>query len=205
MNDWNTHLGKNTNHPRKGSSIKVEPIRDLEAIKKIKQLLAERPRDLCLFTFGINSAYRCGELLSITVGQVQNLKAGDRFEIKQSKNQRYRAITINQTVVDAIEKWLHSHPYQKPDAPLFISKKDKQALSVSAVNRMIKGWCSEVQLSGNFGTHSMRKTWGYHQRVQNNQPVPLLMAAFGHASEAQTLEYLCIQDGEISELYGMEL
>ena len=53
--------------------------------------------------------------------------------------------------------------------------------------------------------YTMRKTWGYHQRVQNKQPIPLLMVAFGHTSQAQTLEYPCIQDNEIRDLYDLEL
>lgn len=205
MNEWNRHLGKNTNHPPKGSSIKVEPIRDRDAINDIKRLLTDKPRDLCLFTFGINTAYRAGELLSLKVGQVEHLKAGDRLEIKQPKNGKYRAATINQTVADALQNWLAVHPNPTPPAPLFVSKKGKKALTVSAVNRLIKSWCADVGLKGNYGSHTMRKTWGYHQRIQNDQPIPLLMAAFGHASQAQTLEYLCIQDDEISDLYGMEL
>lgn len=37
-------------------------------------------------------------------------------------------------------------------------------------------------------------------------PVALLMRAYGHASETQTLEYLCIQPKEIRDLYlTMEL
>ncbi len=195
----------NANHPAKGSSIKVEPIRDLDAIACLKDLLRDRPRDLCLFTFGINTAYRAGELLSLKVEQVAGLSEGDRFELKQSKNGKYRAITINRTVATSLSDWLAQHPDPNPNGPLFISKKGGQALTVSAVNRMIKSWCHEINLKGNYGTHTMRKTWGYQQRVQNNQPVPLLMAAFGHTTQAQTLDYLCIQDAEISDLYGMEL
>jgi hypothetical protein len=61
-------------------------------------------------------------------------------------------------------------------------------------------------LSGNYGSHTLRKTWGYHQRTDNDAPVALLMRAYGHASEWQTLEYLCIQPEEIRELYlQMEL
>jgi len=41
------------NHPAKGSSIKVEPIRDRRAIADIKALLKDNPRNLCLFTLGI--------------------------------------------------------------------------------------------------------------------------------------------------------
>ena len=89
----------NLNHPKKGSSIKVEPIRSARSIKSIKRLLKDNPRDLCLFTFGINTAYRAGEILSLTIGQVAHLKAGDRLEVKQSKSGKYRAVTLNKVVV----------------------------------------------------------------------------------------------------------
>ena len=69
--------GQNPNHPAAGSTIKVEPIRDKRAIARIKKILVDRPRDLCLFTLGINTAYRANELLSLKVGQVKNLQAGD--------------------------------------------------------------------------------------------------------------------------------
>ena len=197
---------RNANHPKKGSTTKVEPIRKPESIQAIKSLLKDHPRDLCLFTFGINTAYRAGEILSLTVGQVEHLKTGDRLEIKQPKSQKYRAITINKTVQNSIQHWLTSHPKaQQKHVPLFISQRTGRALTVSTVNNMIKRWCRDVELSGNYGSHSMRKTWGYHQRVYNNQPIPLLMVAFGHTTQAQTLEYLCVQDDEIRDLYGMEL
>lgn len=195
----------NANHPKKGSSIKVEPIRDLDSIAKIKALLADNPRDLCLFTFGINTAYRAGEILALTVGQVDYLKAGDRLDLKQTKNGKYRAATVNRSVTDVLAAWLEAHPDPRPNAPLFQSRKTGKTLTVSAVNKLVKSWCAEIDLKGNYGSHSMRKTWGYHQRIQMNQPIPLLMAAFGHATQAQTLEYLCIQEEEIQGLYGLEL
>lgn len=196
---------RNANHPVKGSSTKVEPIRDLKAIKRIKKLYADKPRDLCLFTMGINTAYRAKELLSLTVGQVDHLEAGDRLDIKQSKNRQYRATTLNRTVVASIDNWLRHHPDLHEDAPLFRSFLTGDALKVSTVNNMVKQWCREVGLRGNYGSHSLRKTWGYHQRVQNGQPLPLLMAAYGHATQAQTLAYLCIQEEEIADLFAMEL
>lgn len=36
----------------------------------------------------------------------------------------------------------------------------------------------------------LRKTWGYMQRTKQDTPIPLLMQAFGHASQQQTLAYL---------------
>jgi len=197
---------KNANHPKKGSTTKVEPIRGPKSIKAIKKNLKDQPRNLCLFTFGINTAYRAGEILSLTVGQVQHLQAGDRLEVKQPKSKKYRAITINKTVEAALKNWLSHHPkLDDKHAPLFISQRTGRALTVSTVNNLVKKWCRDIKLAGNYGSHSMRKTWGYHQRVYNNQPIPLLMVAFGHTSQAQTLDYLCVQDDEIRDLYSMEL
>lgn len=61
--------GQNPNHPPAGSTIKLEPVRDKKAIKRIKMLLADRPRDACLSTLGINTAYRANELLSLTAAR----------------------------------------------------------------------------------------------------------------------------------------
>jgi integrase len=189
------------NNPKRGSSIKVSPIRELAAIKLIKKSLSNDPRNLCLFTLGINTAYRACELLSCNIGQVRDLKPGDFLDLKQSKNKKYRMVTVNNTVVEMINQWLLLHPLKDFDeAPLFLSKQGS-ALNVSSLNRMVKKWCAEAILTGNYGSHSLRKTWGYHQRIQNNAPLPLLTEAYGHSSQKQTLDYLGIQGDEIQQLY----
>lgn len=81
MND----LSRNYNHLKSGDTIKVEPIRNLQAISKIKTLLLKQPRNYCLFVLGINTAFRASELLSIRVGHVAHLLPGDILEIKQQK------------------------------------------------------------------------------------------------------------------------
>ncbi len=53
----------------------------MKAIKRIKKFYADKPRDLCLFTFGINRAYRAKEILSLKVGQIEHLEVGDRLEL----------------------------------------------------------------------------------------------------------------------------
>ena len=134
----NENQSRNPNHPKRGSSIKVNPITELSAIKRIKRQLANKPRDLCLFTLGINTAYRANELVSIKVGQVDYLKTQDRLDLKQSKNKKYRSITLNATAVEAIQNWLEVHPDVRPDAPLFISAKTKLALNSVTVTSMVK-------------------------------------------------------------------
>lgn len=196
----------NSNHPKRGSSTKVEPIRELAAIATIKKNLSDRPRDLCLFTLGINTAYRANELLSIRVGQVAHLKAGDTLDLMQSKNGRYRMITLNGTAANAIQDWLAVHPAPENDAPLFPSQRTRKALTVSPFINMVKRWCGDAGLKGNYGSHTLRKTWGYHQLRGNTKTpphlvLPLLMEAYGHARQQQTLEYLCIQSDEVASLF----
>lgn len=86
------------------------------------------------------------------------------------------------------------------------SPKSRKALTVSAVNRLVKKWCLEVGAHGqNFGSHTLRKTWGFHQRVVNRAPIPLLREAFGHTSQTQTLAYIGIQAEGVQALFEMEL
>jgi len=195
--------GENPHHPVTGSATKVEPIRDLKAIKRIKKLLAEDPRNLCLFILGINTAYRANEILSITVPQVEHLQTGDTLELKLSKQNKYRATPLNSNVIEAIQHWLIVRKGD-PQGYLFNSQRGA-VLTVPTLTNMVKAWCLNAGLRGNYGSHSLRKTWGYQQRIQNNAPLPLLMEAYGHSTQRQTLDYLGIQAEEISDLYTLAL
>ncbi len=194
--------GQNPNHPTAGSTIKVEPIRDRKAIARIKKILADRPRDLCLFTLGINTAYRANELLSLKVGQVQALRAGDVLDLKQRKTHKYRPVTLNATAVAAIQAWLAIRDLQ-PEDYLFTGQRG--CLTVETMSTRVKTWCQDVGLKGNYGSHTLRKTWGYWQRLERGTAIPLLMEAFGHATQQQTLAYLGIQSDEIAQIYELEL
>ena len=105
---------KNPNHPKKNSSIKVEPIRDRSAIKRIKKLLADQPRNLALFTLGINVAFRANELVALNVADVAHLPVGGVLDHKQKKTKKYRAVVINQSAHTALHQWLAVRPPQTP-------------------------------------------------------------------------------------------
>jgi integrase len=78
-------------------------------------------------------------------------------------------------------------------------------LTVPSVIRLVKAWCKAINLQGNFGSHTLRKTWGYHQRVTFGTDIPRLMICFNHSSQRQTLDYLCVQPEEIKDVYENEL
>lgn len=195
------------NHPKSGDTIKVEPIKEQKDIKAIKRLLADKPRDLAIFIVGINTNLRASDLLKITIGQIRNLQPGEHFSIREQKTGKDKSITINKTVYEAIRDLLELYSPGTPDsAPLFQSRKgQQQPLCVPYLNGLVKGWCKEINLKGNYGSHTLRKTFGYMHRTVNNTDLPTLMQMFNHSSQKQTLDYLCIQPEEIRDAYMFEL
>ena len=189
----------NLNHPKKGSTIKVEPIKELKDIGTIKKLLADNPRDFALFTIGINTNLRASDLLRIKVGMVRGLQPNDEIEVREKKTKKNKRITLNKACIDAIRNLLASKPFKDSDY-LFQSQR-AEVLIVPSVVRMVKKWCKAINLKGNYGSHTLRKTWGYHQRVTFGTDIPRLMVCFNHSTQRQTLDYLCIQPAEIRDVY----
>ena len=194
--------GQNYNHPRKGSSIRVDPIKHRKDIRNIKKLLADRPLDFCLFTLGINTNLRASDLLSIKVHQVKELKPNDEIVLNEKKTKKERRITLNTAAISSIQALLASKEYQDEDH-LFAGQRG--VLTVPTVNQKVKSWCRAFNLKGNYGSHSLRKTWGYHQRIRFGTDLPRLMVCFNHTTQRQTLDYLCIQPQEIKDVYQNEL
>jgi integrase len=195
--------GENMNHPKSKSQIKVEPIKDLKDIATIKKVLADSPRDYALFVIGINTNLRASDLLKLTAGQIRGKKPMDEIEIREKKTGKIRRITLNKTCIDAIVKLLASGPYA--DADYLFKSQRGPVLTVPSLHRLVKSWCRTVNLKGNYGSHTLRKTWGFHQRTTFGVGLPELMECFNHSTQKQTLTYLCIQPEEIKDVYSNEL
>lgn|SRR5574340_158094 len=192
-------MKKNQNHPRKGSRIKVEPIRDVKDIRLIGKLLEDRPLYAALFTVGINTNLRASDLISLKIGQVRGLAPMGEIEIWERKTGKLRRVTINKHALDAISALLRAFPGQDDD-DLF--RGQRGTLTVGSVHRLVKSWCRSIHLRGNYGSHTLRKTWGYHQRVTYGVGLPELMTCFNHATQRETLNYLCVQPQEIRSVYA---
>jgi integrase len=202
-------MKQSDNHPRKGSSIRVDPIRDPKDIRLIKKILAERPRDFALFVLGINTNLRASDLLRIRISDVRYLKPGEYFTLREKKTAKLRSITLNKAVFEAIVLLLGSLSSIDDSDYLFQSRKKCSAsggmLTVSYLNSLVKSWCREINLRGNYGAHTLRKTFGYVHRTVFGTDIPTLMEMFNHSSQRQTLTYLGIQSSEIRDAYLKEI
>jgi integrase len=187
---------KNPNRPAKGSCITVEPIRKLKDIKAIKKLLTDNQRDYLLFTIGINNGLRVGDLLRLRVRDIHHLRVGQHITIRESKTKKDNILVVNKSVYKALKNYLYTSQSAEDDF-LFPSRKGNGAITISAVNNLLKKWTAAINLRGNYGAHSLRKTWGYLQRTEYGVGFEVIAKRFNHSNPAVTMRYLGIQDKEI--------
>ena len=197
----------------------AEPIKDKNDIIRISQYLIseERFRDNMLFIVGINFGLRVSDLRTLRFSNLINddFTFRDRFPIleKKTKNtrkrQKNRYITINSAVIDAVTLYLENTPGVRLDDYMFKSASNNSIgknvpISKQGVDLMLKGVARDLGLGNRMATHSLRKTFAYHQMVMSgNDPRKLLLLQkmFGHSSAAQTLDYIGITSEEIDDAY----
>lgn len=197
----------------------AEPIKDMNDIIRISQYLIskERFRDNMLFIVGINFGLRVSDLRTLRFSNLINddFTFRDRFPIleKKTKNtrkrQRNRYITINSAVIDAVTLYLENTPGVRLDDYMFKSVSNNSCgknapISKQGIDLMLKAVARDLGLGNRMATHSLRKTFAYHQMVMSgNDPRKLLLLQkmFGHSSAAQTLDYIGITSEEIDDAY----
>jgi integrase len=195
---------KKRNQPAKGSRITVDPIQKIVDIRAISKLLEGSPRDRLLFVMGINNGIRTGDLLKLKVKDVRHLKAGDYITIKESKTKKDNVLVVNKTVYKALKNYFDKVQL-KNDEYLFASRKGNKPLQTKSINRLIKSWTKSINLKGNYGAHTLRKTWGYIQRTKHGVGFEIICKRFNHSSPSVTMRYLGIQDKEVHETLMNEI
>lgn len=186
----------------------VEPIRDIKKVTQIKNILRweNNIRDLLLFELWINSALRISDLLTLKVKDLfdSNLCPNDFFDIKEKKTWKVNRITITPKVKETLKLYADSYPQtiQCTDYFIFFQKKTFP-LGIKAIWRKMS-WlfmskiCKDVWLKGNFGNHTLRKTWWYQARM-NAIPLEIIQHKLNHSSLAVTQRYLGVTADEIME------
>ena len=147
----------------------VEPIRNRKKIAQIKNLLRgeERFRDLLLFTVGINIALRISDLLRLRVEHFLDAKKRHRrqFVIRAEKRGKRQEVVVNDSIREVLGEYLDAYPDVARDPNHFIFFNTQTGNYHRSIKRgqawkFITTICQSVGLRGNFGTHSLRKTWG---------------------------------------------
>lgn len=170
----------------------VEPLRTPEEIYQFKSALHDLggDRNKFLFTLGINTGLRISDLVKLKVGDIYGKPYTDLLEKKTQKKRRLHLIAIQGDIVEyCVDK--------RPDDFLFPSRTGKNHISTTQAYRILAAageWIGRKDI----GTHTMRKTFGYHF-YKKTKDVYTLMEIFGHASPTITKKYIGIREDEIAE------
>ncbi len=186
----------------------VEPIRDRKKIAQIKNLLRgkKRFRDLLLFTVGINTALRISDVLQLRIADflTEQGTSRTRFWVRERKTGKRHEVTVNESIREALSEYLAAYPdiSASPEHFTFFNSEFNRytvPLKRGQVWKIISSICKEVGLRGNFGTHSLRKTWGYQARMQGVD-LALIMYKLNHESLKETKRYIGITDEELADV-----
>lgn len=178
----------------------VEPIRDKSKIDLVKQILKKKAlRDYILFLIGINSGLRISDILNLKVGDVLDK---NYIELKEQKTKKYKKIPISDYLKIELKIFTNG---RNPNEWLFASQKGMKAISRVQAYRIITNACYKAGIDCKIGTHTLRKTFGYHF-YKINKDVALLQNILNHSSPSITLRYIGInQDIIDSKLKSFNL
>lgn len=168
----------------------VQPIRDPDVIEGIKQYLKIRSiRNYLFFCFGIYSGLRVGDLLSLRVGMVK----GTHISIIEQKTKKPKKFLIHPIIREDLNRYIAG---KRDEDYLFPSRQIKtksrlrgRPIDRSTAYRMLNDAAREFGLK-EIGTHTMRKTWGYHLYRQDSRNLALLMEMYNHSDQTITLRYI---------------
>src|SRR5699024_14809 len=145
-------------------------------------------RDTLIFLIGINTGLGVNDLVRL---RVRDVKDKHIVEIREGKTNKRREINI--------EMWQEKRQAyiedKHPDDYLFTSQQGSKPITTTQVYRILTD-AADFLGRDDIGTHTMRKTFGYHHYKQFKD-VAILQEIFNHAAPSITKRYIGIRQDEI--------
>lgn len=164
----------------------VEPIRDMNLVLDIADYLkAQRYRDYMLFIFGIYSGLRISDILPF---RVRDLRDKDYIMIRETKTNKEKRFPINDELKPILREYIRD---KKDYEYLFQSKQGKnKPITRQQAYNILKGAANAFGMDA-IGTHTLRKTFGYHMYQQTKDAVTI-KEILNHSDISITLRYIGI-------------
>ena len=181
----------------------VEPIRSRQEINRMYfYLKGENPKYGLLFKFGLNTGLRISDILSVKIEDVFKSKYEfhNYLVLCEKKTGKEKKIKLNAALKKEILAYMKTRD-AAPNPYLFYSNKGGHLSRIQAY-RVLKDAANFCGVE-NFGTHSLRKTWGYWTYKNSKYNIGLIMDTFNHSSQRITLRYIGISQDQKDELYSL--
>jgi len=162
----------------------VEPIRDKRDVYAMKKYLYEKnEKYYIMFITGIYLGLRINEILKMKIGDVKNKK---ECKFRQSKTGKEITVAYNPELLKAYKSYCQG---KTPDEAL-IPNKNNEYKPISRVRayQVLREAAERFKIP-NVGTHSLRKTCGYHYYKQTKD-IATLQVWFNHEHMSDTLRYI---------------
>lgn len=152
--------------------------------------------------FSLYTGLRANELLSLRLENVFDKgKVPDYLNIWQSKNKKWRKISVAQGLKDVLKHLDRRTGFILPG-------RGDEPMAQQWVNEKIKGLSSKygIAMPSELSTHALRKTFA--RKIMDKNPgreekmLVLLSEIFGHTSTAITRRYLGLRQEEIDLAYN---
>lgn len=171
----------------------VEPIRDKRDIAAMKKYLKDKnEKYYIMFITGINLGLRINEILAMSVGDVKNRT---RQKFRQRKTGKEITVAYNAELIKSYREYCKN---RAPDEALIPNNRNEyKAISRYMAYKVIKEAAEHIGID-NIGTHSLRKTCGYHYYKQT-MDIATLQVWFNHKYQADTLRYIGITSENICD------
>jgi integrase len=171
----------------------VQPIRTITELNDFKWSLKRNcsERDYTLFLIGINTGLRVSDLVKLKVSELLKKKT---LKVVEKKTSKVREINLT-NIYDEIQQYIKTLP--EGCDWMFPSRQGTNHITTTQAYRQLVKAGEGVDIEG-IGTHTMRKTFGYHYYQRTNN-IAVLMTIFNHTSEAVTKKYIGIRQEEIND------
>ncbi|MCM2139860.1 tyrosine-type recombinase/integrase [Vagococcus fluvialis] len=172
-------------------SYNVQPLRTQNEIDDFLFWLRRTnnsERDTFLFLFGINNGLRMSDIVKL---KVVDIKYESRPTIVEKKTGKKKILYLD-NLSDYIKIYIDG---KKDDEWLFPSRQQKGHIKVNTVYKQYQKIAENLDRK-DIGTHTLRKTFGYHY-YKKTRDIATLMELFNHSSESITKRYIGITTDEI--------
>lgn len=171
----------------------VQPLRTAQEIEDMRWALSRytSSRDLFMFNLGINTGLRVSDIVRL---KVKELKGKTHLVITEQKTGKTKRFMIPKPTREAIEEYTQG---MDKDDYLFASRKGNSHISTTQAYRTLQK-AADALGREDIGTHTMRKTFGYHH-YKRNKDIATLQILFHHSAPSITLKYIGITDDEIDK------
>jgi integrase len=171
----------------------VQPIRDPALVEDIANYLKDNnDRNYIMFLCGIYTGLRISDILKLKVKDVKGKKS---INIHEKKTGKQKTLEINPTLKKALAEYCKD---KDGDEYLVKSRVNyNQPINRSTAYRILHDAAKKFGLD-EIGTHTLRKTFGYHFYKQTKDVVTL-QQIFNHSHPSVTLRYIGINQETTNE------